>query len=272
MSMNRASVSVGKAHGSESSKCVKLAAGGATDKLGIPPQTQTAQACLTNDVKGKVQKKADKLADRDVSQCLSEPQQLPNFGYAGTLRAGLAVLAEGLGLTADLFGPDLDAALVLKDQDKVGAKCQRAAHRSAYKVFDTVMREVRKSVDDSLKGKTFPQADSTSTLSLAVRNAIEADPKNKIAKAESRLTAKIGRACQGDLASLFPGTCSDRAGTALTLAQCANEATRCRSCKAAEGFGALTLDCDEFDNGLADSSCQTGTPTATPLATPTATP
>jgi len=47
---------------------------------------------------------------------------------------------------------------------------------------------------------------------------------------------------------------------------------RCRSCKAAAGFAALTLDCEGFDNGLADSSCLTATPMATPTATPTAAP
>jgi hypothetical protein len=253
--MNRASVSVGKAQGRESSKCVKLAARGATDKLGIPPQTQTAQACLTNDVKGRVQRKVNRLADRDASKCLAEPQQLPDFGYVGTLGAVAAVLVESLGLTAELFGSDLDAALVLKDQDKVGAKCQEIAHRWTYKVFDTVTKEVEKSVNDFLRGKTLPHADSTPTLSSAARNVMEADPKGRIARAERRLADKIERVCQGDLTGLFPGTCSGGAGTALDLAECANEAARCRSCKAAEGFGALTLDCEEFDNGLADSSC-----------------
>ncbi len=254
--MNGESVKVGDEQGKESIKCEKFAARGKTDKLGIPPQTQTAQACLTNDVKGRVQKKINRLADQDASKCLAEPQQLPDFGYAGTLGAGSAVLSESVGLTAELFGPDLDAALVLKSQDKAGAKCQEVVHSGSHKVFRAVTREVKKSVDDSLRGKTLPQADSTSTLSLAARSAMEADPRNKIARAESNLANRVGRTCQGNLASLFPGTCSGSAGTALSLAACANEAARCRSCKAAEGFGALTLGCEGFDNGLEDSSCQ----------------
>jgi hypothetical protein len=254
--MNRASVNVGKVQGSESSKCVKFASRDAAERLGIPPQIQTAQECLTNDVTGKVQRRFGTLAKRDATKCLAEPQQLPDFGYVGALGAGSAVLVESFELTAELFGPDLDAALVLKDQDEVGAKCQDVAHRWTYKVFDAVAKEVQKSVDNSLKGKTLPQADSASTLSSAARSAIELDPKDKIARAERRVADKIGRVCPGDLASLFPGTCSERAGTASDLAQCLNEAARCRGCKAAEGFGALALDCDGFDNGLADSSCQ----------------
>jgi hypothetical protein len=254
--MNRASVNVGKAQGSESLKCVKFAARDANDKLGIPPQTQTAQECLTNDVTGKVQRKFGILTKRDAAKCLAEPQQLPDFGYVGALGAGSVTLAESLALTAELFGPDLDAALVIKDQDKEGAKCQDVAHRSAYRVFDTVTKEVEKGVHYALRGKTTPQADSGEMLSSAARDFINSDAKDRIAKAEWKLTDKIERACQGDLASLFPGTCSGGAGTPLGLAQCADEAARCRGCKAAEGFGALTLDCEEFDNGLVDSSCQ----------------
>ncbi len=254
--MNGEAVKVGKAQGMESVKCQKLAAKGSTDKLGNPPQTQTAQACLTNDVKGRVQKKVDKLADRDESKCLAEPQQLPGFGYAGAMEAGLAVLVESLGLTEELFGPDLDASLVQKDQDKEGAKCQEVVHSLSHKVFNAVAKEAQKNVDNSLKGKTLLQAYSALTLSSTVQNEMEADPKDKIAKAESKLAKKIEKTCQGNLVSLFPGTCSDRAGAASNLAQCANEAARCRGCKAAEGFGALTLNCEEFDNGLVDSSCQ----------------
>ena len=254
--MNRASVSVGKAQGRESSKCVRHAARDAADKLGIPPQTQTAQACLTNNVTGEVQRKLRTLAKRDATKCLAEPQQLPDFGYAGALGAGAAVLFESFGLTAELFGPDLDSALVLKGQDEVGAKCQEVAHRSTYEVFDAVTKEVERGVYQSLRGRNAPQADSGAILSSAARDFIDDDARGKIARAEQRVADRIGRVCPGDLASLFPGTCSGGAQTASDMAQCFNEAARCRSCMAAEGFGALTLDCEEFDNGLTDSSCQ----------------
>jgi len=255
-SMNRASVKFGKTQGGESSKCVKAAAKDAADKLGTPPQDQNAQACLTNDVQGKVQRKFGVLAKRDASKCRAEPQQLPDFGYVGALGAGSAVMDQSLWLTEELFGPDLDAALVLKDQDEEGARCQEVAQRWSYKVFDAVTKEVERGVYYSLRGKRTPQADSGAMLSSAARDFIDDDAKGKIARAEQRVADKIGRVCPGDLASLFPGTCSGRAGTASDLAQCFNEAARCRGCKAAEGFGALTLDCEEFDNGLADSSCQ----------------
>jgi hypothetical protein len=274
--MNTESVKVGDTQGRESIRCERLAARDSTDRLGIPPQAQTAQACLTNDVKGRVQRRVSRLADRDVVKCLAEPQQFPDFGYVGAPGAGSAARLESLGLTEDLFGPDLDAALVLKSQDKVGARCQEVVHSWSRKVFKAVMKEVQKSVDLSLRGRTLSLAYSASTLSLVVQGAIEADSRSRIARVESRLVDRVERKCEGDLASLFPGTCSGRAGTASSLAQCADEVARCRSCKAAAGFAALTLDCERFDNGEADSSCQiaapTATPTTTPAATPTATP
>jgi hypothetical protein len=144
---------------------------------------------------------------------------------------------------------------VLKDQDEVGAKCQDVAHRWTYKVFDAVTKEVARGVNYSLRGRRTPQADSGAMLSSAARDFIDDDARGRIARAERRVANKIGRVCEGELASLFPGTCSGRAGTASDLAQCLNEAARCRGCRAAEGFGALTLDCDDFDDGVADSSC-----------------
>jgi hypothetical protein len=254
--MNGEAVKVGDAQGKESVKCQKLAARGSTDKLGIPPQTQTAQACLMNDVKWRVGRRIFRLDQRDVSKCLSEPEQFPDFGYEGWPWAASVAWLESLGLTADLFGPDLDAALVLKDQDRVGAKCQEVVHSLSHRVFKAVAKEVQKNADHSLRGRFLLQAYSAVSLSRTVRHAIEGDAKRRIAKAESKLTDKAERTCEGDLTNLFPGTCSDRAGTASNLAECANEVARCRACKAAEGFGALTLDCDGFDNGLADSSCQ----------------
>jgi hypothetical protein len=254
--MNGEAVKVGDAQAKDSIKCQKLAARGSTDKLGNPPQTQTAQACLTNDVNGRVQKKVRRLADRDVSRCLAEPQQLPDFGYAGSIAAAMAALGESLGLTADLFGDDLDAALVPRDQYRVAAKCQEVVHSQAHRVFRAVTKEAAKNTDNSVRGGTLLQAYSALTLSSTVRYALDADPNSKIAKVESRLTDKVVKTCQGDLTGLFPGMCSSRAGTPANLAECVNEAARCRACKAAEGFGALTLDCDGFDNGPADSSCQ----------------
>jgi hypothetical protein len=265
-------VKIGDEQGKESVRCEKFAARGATNSLGFPPQVQTAQACLTNDVKGRVQRRFDRLANRDVFKCLVKPEQFPDFGYVGWPVAGSAAQLESLTMTADLFGPDLDAALVLKSEDKVGAKCRELVHNWSRQVFKAVAKEVQRSVDHSLRGKTLPQANSESVLSLAAQDAIEADSRSRIAKAESRLTTRLERSCEGDLVSLFPGTCSGRAGTALDLAQCVNEVARCRGCNAAAGLALLTLDCDGFDNDLADSSCEIAVPPATPTATPAATP
>src|SRR5262249_15876388 len=61
-----------------------------------PPQAQTAQACLTNDVGGKVAKDTTKLQERDASKCLEAPEQPPAFGYTGTAATDTAARAAAL--------------------------------------------------------------------------------------------------------------------------------------------------------------------------------
>src|SRR5262245_31598277 len=54
--VNKYGVRVAKSQNRAAVDCVKNAGRGLTFRLGIPPQTQTAQVCLTNDVGGRVAK------------------------------------------------------------------------------------------------------------------------------------------------------------------------------------------------------------------------
>jgi hypothetical protein len=121
--VNKYGVRVARTQNRADVDCVRNAGRGLASKLGVPPQTQTAQACLTNDLGGRVAKDSQKLADRDTKRCLTTPAQLPGFGYAGSSTAAAAARAAGLAIAGGLFGPDLDAAIVSDDRD--GAGCQR---------------------------------------------------------------------------------------------------------------------------------------------------
>ena len=59
--MNKRAATIAKVQGKDSTARVKAAGAGSTSKLGEPPQDQTAQARLSNDVKGKVGKAIDQL-------------------------------------------------------------------------------------------------------------------------------------------------------------------------------------------------------------------
>ena len=82
--MNKYGLRVAKSQNKASVACVQNAGRGLTVRLGIPPQAQTAQACLANDVGGKIAKDTLKLQDREAKSCLESPDQVPGFGYAGS--------------------------------------------------------------------------------------------------------------------------------------------------------------------------------------------
>ncbi len=43
--------------------------------------------------------------------------------------------------------------------------------------------------------------------------------------------------------------------TPVELASCAAQCARCRFCRAQNGFNGLAIDCDDYDDGTANGSC-----------------
>jgi hypothetical protein len=141
MSQNKASLA-----------CVQNAGRGLTFRLGVPPQAQTAQACLTNDVGGKIAKETLKLQDREAKSCLAAPEQLPGFGYTGSTTVAAAARGAGLAMAAGLFGPDLDAAVVSDNADRDGARCQTEVLRYTTDLFYTIWKETLAAKKNALRG------------------------------------------------------------------------------------------------------------------------
>src|SRR5262249_42994842 len=142
--MNKFGERVAKSQDGASLDCIKNAGRGIVFRLGIPPQAQTAQACLTNDVGSKVAKATAKLKERDTSKCRETPEQLPAFGYTGTAATDAAARAAALGVIAGLFGSDLDGAIVSDDVDQDGARCQSEVARYTTDLFETIWTEALK--------------------------------------------------------------------------------------------------------------------------------
>jgi hypothetical protein len=82
----------------------------------------TAQACLANDPEGKVGAAQAAVLAAQAKKC--DPAELPTFGYAGAAAVNAAGEAEPVALVADVFGPDLGAALIADAVDAAGARCQ----------------------------------------------------------------------------------------------------------------------------------------------------
>src|SRR5262245_5529516 len=150
--MNKYGLRVAKSQNKANVSCVQNAGRGILIRLGVPPQAQTAQACLTNDVGGKVGKETAKLQDRDAKSCLAAPEQLPDFGYTGAAAVDGAERGNSLGIVTRLFGPDLDAAVVSDDADRDGARCQYEVLRSTNDLFYAIWKLVLTAKKNALKG------------------------------------------------------------------------------------------------------------------------
>lgn len=253
--MNRRGAMVARQQNSDFFRCVKSTVRGKTEFLGTPADPQS---CLTNDVKGKVDKQAQKLLAREAQRCLASPEQLPDFAYTGgatVLDAARGVGSEPVALAADLFGPDLGAALVPIATDRDAARCQMEASRRAGKLFDALFKSVNRIKKDALAGRDGPAVGSTEALALAALGYLETDPRGRVANATAKLSEKVVDRCTGvAISSAFPGGCAG-ASDAGALASCVARASRCRFCRAFDRFDATLLGCDDFDDGLANASC-----------------
>jgi uncharacterized protein (DUF1800 family) len=261
--MNRRGSLVAKMQNRAAASCVKDAGHGRAAKLGVPPQAQTAQACLTNDVQGKVAKKVVTLLDREASRCLAEPAQRPDFAYVPGATIAAAATAETTGLVAALFGPDLDAAIVPSAADSDGSRCQRETVTRTTKLFDRLWKETLRHKKSALKGigrlsgndPSAPVA-SAAELETEIRLGLAADVKTKIAKEVAKVAARLQKKCANTatpLGVLFPG-CNGAADVAA-LTVCAEQAARASFQRSLAAFDELPVNCDLTDDGVANESC-----------------
>jgi cysteine-rich repeat protein len=259
--VNLRGAAVAKEQGTLDLACLTDAGNGKVEKLGTPPQTQSAQACLGNDVKFKVAAKVTTLGLKEATKCLALPsQQLPDYAYTGATATAAGARSASVGLTADLFGPDLGVAVVPYATDKLGAACQREVQKRSQAVFDQLWTQARTAKKTALKGKTtapaVPPVADIVALQNAILTSVEDDLKQTVAKKKATLIQNTIDKCTGrPLATLFPGACATSANNPGALAVCADESARCRFCESLNVMDAMTLDCDEFDNALADDSC-----------------
>lgn len=243
LELNKRGAGVAKAQGKEELQCLKSAARG---------KEPSAQACVAADARGKVQKSRDKLASREAKRC-AEP--LPGFGYASSATIGDAAVTERLGLTGDLFGPDLGLAVILKSASKTGAACQAAVAKDVDKLTGALFGAATSATKQILGGKGAAPPENAEDFASALLAAVAGDTKGKIGRAAGKLSSSASKKCGDvDRAALFPGACA-AAATPEELATCLEAATRCRFCQALADFGGSDPACDEFDDTAANGSC-----------------
>lgn len=249
---------VASAQAQDALDCVRHFARGRFERLGRGAQPRTAQACVGNDVEGRVARALEQTLRRDDARCRAREEQAPGFAYRGAGPVNAAARTGAEGLVEDLFGGDLDAVLASDASARTGARCQEGVAAAAADLFQTVARQALEARRRALRGRgSLDPATSAAALEAALAAELARDAGGRIGRAEAALERRTWRSCPaeaGALGALFPGACG-AATDVLELAACAQSAARCRACRAASDMEGLALDCDTFDDGVPDLSC-----------------
>lgn len=166
-------------------------------------------------------------------------EAMPDFGPDDSSLVNVAGVQAALATLDDLFGPDLDAALVTVvdvETDKPAATCQAAVFKGAAKCEATWFKEFGKCQASGLKGGTIGGRSS-------LADCFGFDPKGRIAKACDRLESKILPAtCSGvDKSDAFPGHATN---SVRRLSREVRQDIECRVCETLSATHGLSLDCN----------------------------
>ena len=248
--LNQSGAALAKAQHKVALACLDDAAAGRVGELGVPA---TAQACLSNDPDGRVGAAQAATVAAEAKKC--DPAELPTFGYAGGAAVNAAGAAEPKALVADLFGPDLDLAVVADAADPAGARCQEEVAKGGTALADALFKLAVGEKKRLLKGKPDGSlAVSNEALQTALFAYLQADAKGKAQAKEDALRRAALKRCGGvGLDAAFPG-CAPSASIDA-LADCAARAARCRFCRAFDAFDGIAMACDDLDDGAANASC-----------------
>ena len=254
----RAAAQVAAAQAKDTGSCVHAFARSKAQKLGRDSQTRTADACLANDVSGDVARALQRTLRRDAGRCMGRPEQLPDFAYRGAGPANGGARGQTTALAEDFFGAELDATLELLATAPGAALCQEAVITGAGSVLAKAMKLAAKAEDAALSGKNkkAPVA-SSAELEEALLEAFAGGQHRELVRARDDLRRKVQQACSAieiPIATLFPGACAGAAGIA-ELAECADRAALCRTCKAQNTISGLALECDLFDDAVPNLTC-----------------
>ncbi len=253
--LNKNGAKVARAVDSEARRCFK---DGGRGKLSM-----TVDACLAADRNGKINKRKARTRAGDEAKCAT---QAPAFAYTDAGAANAIAESEALGLVGDLFGAPVDAAVADCSVTPSLCSCQQAVLKAAVRISETRLRVLQKCKQAALRENKLPFAPGAASATElaqcvddgALTGSIAADSKGKIAKRVAGLASVIGSHCQMPLDGAFPGACDGLSGEPLT--SCIDARSKCRVCQTVNAVDSLTVDCDLFDDGVADTTCVPAVP------------
>ncbi|MFP6609155.1 MAG: DUF4215 domain-containing protein, partial [Deltaproteobacteria bacterium] len=237
--VNKAGAKVAKTQGKANASCIAGAGSG---------RVADAAVCLLADAGGKLAAAMEKTVRKATSSC--GDGDVPDFGFAGADAANAAARDEEVALIGDIYGDDLNAAIVDRDIDRIGAFCQAAVAKGYEKIVTSKLKVFGKCKKRDLKTNLITSA----RLLAGCFDEVAVDPKGKIAKAVSKLDRKLSKKCGPYLVASFPGACGAAADT-TAFAACVDRLVECRVCRMLNATDALAEDCDLFDDAILNSTC-----------------
>ena len=172
-----------------------------------------------------------------------------DFGPIDPNDVDQAAIALSLDVTHDILGADLDGGVLDSElRDRTKPRCQVLAVRSLSRNIDSRLRTYNFCKSAGLRAGSI-------TSSGGLEDCVSQDPRGSIASANLRLQRDIGGACVSRLVPLddaFPGCGTSDASV---LQACIAKSTACRVCLALNQADDLNVNCDLFDDGVANASC-----------------
>jgi hypothetical protein len=244
--VNKWAAKVAKAQAGDTAKCIKD--GGRGDPIPI-------ELCLTSDLKGKVGKTADKLNQEVRADCAEGPPAIPPIDTSDPNALSQIMIDKELALIHAIFGTDLDQVVFTKDDDKDGWKCQSAIARAVGKCEDAKLASYNSCKKDQLKAGAADAATLQDACLGTGANRIP-DTKGKISKkCGNGLGGTIGKNCGTTNNDALFAPCAGR-----DLGACIDQKIDCEVCKALNALDGLDRNCDQFDDGVMNDSCEGGPP------------
>jgi cysteine-rich repeat protein len=246
---------VAKTQAKDAELCIRNGSKGKTDNLG---PGATIEACLTNDVRGKVATAKEATVEKTARKCGSAP---PPFGATDAATVNHAAMDAPLMLVHQILDMDLDTVILPRSGATVdGAKCQQAIVKRALGCLDTTLAEFNRCKKNGLAGKGPPDVPAGVDVpfdgSGDLGRCLGFDAKDRVAAACARIARDIDTKCVGkmvDLPAVFPACGGD---DGETLDACVRTRTTCRACLALTTGDLLLEDCDLVDDAAGNGSCE----------------
>ncbi len=212
--LNKGFAKVVKAQFRENVKCVKLAGWG---------RVASAELCLTADSRGRVAKAKSKNEKGQTRRCTGVT---PPFGATDAATGNQAAVLTELDLIHDIFGSDLDAAIIDASVDRAGRNCQVEVAKLASRCQDERLKSFNECKKNGLEGEHAPLGidlpfDDSADLERCM-TAIGFVATKIYTPCFLKTFRKIRKKCATtDIATAFPGVAaafpSDCSGTADSI-------------------------------------------------------